>query len=67
MCTQKVSFASPSIALYWSILQSHYTHLAASVTAPVRHRRSTLAPPALIFGAVGTRAGLPPVGIGLRA
>lgn len=41
-----------------------HIHLAASVTAAVRHRRSALAPPAAVFGAVRPRAGLPPVGIG---
>lgn len=40
---------------------------AASVTAPVRHRGSALAPLAAVLWTVGTRAGLPPAGVGPRA
>lgn len=70
MCVHaQLSFGSPLqlIGLCHVLRSNHHTHPAASVTAPVWCRGSTLAPPAAVFLAVGTRAGLPPVGIGPRA
>lgn len=68
MCIQSVLwFSSYSLIVLCPIFWSHRTHPAASVTAPVGHRGSALAPPAAVFRAVGARTGLPPVGIGPRA
>lgn len=45
----------------------HVMAPAASVATPAGHRGSALAPLAAVFGTIGTRPGLPAVGIGPRA
>lgn len=64
-------FTSLIVNVYILYLSFHnilsYTYPTAGVTAPVWHGGRALALPAPVFRAVGTRTGLPPVGIGPRA
>lgn len=64
-------FTSLIVNVYVLYLSFHnilsYTYPTAGVTAPVWHGGRALALLAPVFRAVGTRTGLPPVGIGPRA